>query len=211
MTAARAEQRAEDQALVELARDDPTAALRRVHTEMASAVVGLLRKWNARGGEPPRGVIDAARELRHLSEDVRDRVLAAFGPVEQAGRALEDLDRAVAELTGATGQEAAPAEGTPEEDTTSADRVLRDLWAEVQRGVLRCSRDWSRLRGEPSRASLEASRELRMLASVIDELHGSGDQGTAWRRFLGEDLPGRIEVGRERIGEPRPVVDPSGA
>jgi hypothetical protein len=151
---ARLEQRREGAEIDDL---DPLAVQQRVLNDAAEGVLRLLESWLARGGDPPTVLIQAARECRHLAETVAEQ--------RAEDEAQADADRVLARVDAALAGSELPEQhydGGPE-------AILRALWRAVQRGATRCAKRLGK--GEqPTRAALEALRELRMLASVVRRL-----------------------------------------
>lgn len=203
-TAARKAQAEGDRRLVDLALADPVAAMRVVHAEQARAVLAVLKSWTAKGGPPPAGLIAACRELRRLSEDVKARELEQAGSEREAAWAFGLL----AEAMGEAGPGRASEGARPAEDP---ERVIAELWAQLELAMLRCSRALRRNPGIPGRRYLEASREFRMVAQAVDGLRGAHDGAPAeeWHELMGA-IPARMATGLTMAPDgPKPPIGPA--
>lgn len=97
-TAKAAANRRQDRDLFEIASEDPDQALLELFANLTVGLNKLMRKWiHGRGNvEPPRVLIETAREFRQLTEPVR-AIIKARGATTEAEQFFAGLEARLAE------------------------------------------------------------------------------------------------------------------
>jgi hypothetical protein len=94
---ARARQAAQDDRIEAAANSPrPSDVVREMFVEATKSAVRLYQRYNARGGEPPRIMVEVSREARQLAEEYR-KVLEALGATAQADEFFARLETLLAE------------------------------------------------------------------------------------------------------------------